>query len=490
MIPHKIFTCIYLSAVYSVVYGLGLNIASLRSNDAIAHAQSLPIPQVSDDQQCPVLIIESVHVKVDSRWDLMSAPDLFVKISSQYVSEEQKEVSNSFTTHVVSDTYYTGRLLMSTASSADDPWSSLKFCSMHPLSIRPITISIYDQDLGSSDDLIDELSLKLTYKAASQGKTYTLKGKYSTLKASARLMSWREVVGEHVQYVQTLYDLHKDERSPEDIKPWGTLSLKSLDLADGRSWSAARSRGNEHAFKLKVQCMHNFLDTVLRLDSSCAQLNGLKLQVLNADDKVIEALSDPQVSYRSFDSKKEVVLSGTHVRKMSLLLEPIEGRALVARIVNDSLGQQLVKERVEQSTEVLSIKLNDKLESEVFKRSPIYQVPTGQEKIVEDTVRFRKTSSLSVSKSLEAEAKLNLEFVELGVRGKLEKIYSESFTEEHEFKRSVRLLGNGKALQVVWIHLYRTGVAEVEYVSGYEKRHTQIPFRYRDGFDLILEEVQ
>ena len=42
---------------------------------------------------------------------------------------------------------------------------------------------------------------------------------------------------------------------------------------------------------------------------------------------------------------------------------------------------------------------------------------------------------------------------------------------------------------MIWVDLYRTGVADVEYRLDNEKKIMTVNFEYQDDFDLLLEEV-
>ncbi len=135
---------------------------------------------------------------------------------------------------------------------------------------------------------------------------------------------------------------------------------------------------------------------------------------------------------------------------------------------------------------LISVKMDKQMKSVDLKESPVYRLPSGQEKVVEDTLRLRHTVSCTLTKSLEAELKADLVAVQASIRGGIQKSNSRSYSVESELKRSVKLIGNGQPLKVVWCELYRTGTAVIE-VKG--KRQT-VPFTYKEDFDLKVKLAQ
>lgn len=109
-----------------------------------------------------------------------------------------------------------------------------------------------------------------------------------------------------------------------------------------------------------------------------------------------------------------------------------------------------------------------------------------QVKKEEYTVRHSASVQEGWRKEVEAkgELKLNFPVVELvigaSVKAGIERSTSKAVEASHTSTREVTIPGNGKKYKVVWVETYRTGRA-VTVIDG--KRY-EIPFEYRDGWDL------
>ena len=140
----------------------------------------------------------------------------------------------------------------------------------------------------------------------------------------------------------------------------------------------------------------------------------------------------------------------------------------------------------ETKINIIELKLDNKLTSKVVKESPAYKVPKGQEKIVEDSVRLVHTVTTTNTSSIDESLKSRWGFIEKGIRSEIQKSTSKSDAVETEVKRSVRIIGDGQTVKVVWNELYRTGTAKIV-VDG---KTSVVPFEYKEDFDLTLEATE
>jgi hypothetical protein len=138
---------------------------------------------------------------------------------------------------------------------------------------------------------------------------------------------------------------------------------------------------------------------------------------------------------------------------------------------------------------VLSVKFDKELKAVVVKTSPAIKLPAGATKTVEDTIRVKHSVTLTEGWTAAGEVKSKVKLywlpIEGGVRYEVQKSTSQSYETETERKRSVTLTGNGtSASSVVWVEYYRTGTAKVS-INGSE---IELPFEFREDFDLVAEE--
>jgi len=110
------------------------------------------------------------------------------------------------------------------------------------------------------------------------------------------------------------------------------------------------------------------------------------------------------------------------------------------------------------------------------------------EKVVDDTIRVRHSTSITNAwkAEIEVKGKVSAWFleVETALRGGIEKSTNQTYGVETEKKRSVTIKGT-KPVRVVWVDLYRTGKAKVE-LDGQEM---ELPFEFKEDFDLLTETV-
>ena len=139
---------------------------------------------------------------------------------------------------------------------------------------------------------------------------------------------------------------------------------------------------------------------------------------------------------------------------------------------------------------IVSIRLDEELQSKVVKKSQPIRLAANTEKVVEDTVRVQHSVTIKDSWKAEAEVsgKVTAWFVEVetAVRGGIEQSTSRMYGTETERKRNVTIKGTGaaKGVRIVWVEYYRTGIAKMK-VDGVE---FELPFEFRDDFDLLTED--
>lgn len=138
---------------------------------------------------------------------------------------------------------------------------------------------------------------------------------------------------------------------------------------------------------------------------------------------------------------------------------------------------------------ITKIVLNKTLKKVVVKESPPIRLARNTEKTVSDTIRLKHESLVARHWKVDADFKARIiaawALVDVQIRGEIESITRRTYAEETERTRSVLLRGgdSGVSTKVIWVEYYRTGTATVLM----EGRSTNVPFEFRDDFDLLTE---
>lgn len=138
------------------------------------------------------------------------------------------------------------------------------------------------------------------------------------------------------------------------------------------------------------------------------------------------------------------------------------------------------------TSQILELKLDSQLKSRRVKVSPAYRIPKGNEQIVEDSVKVSHTVTTADQSSTERELKLSWGILQTDIRSAIQRSTGKSDSVDSELKRSIKIIGDGQAVRVVWNELYRTGIAVVKSSGG----TVAVPFEYKEGFDLTLESAE
>jgi tetratricopeptide (TPR) repeat protein len=140
---------------------------------------------------------------------------------------------------------------------------------------------------------------------------------------------------------------------------------------------------------------------------------------------------------------------------------------------------------------VLSMNLDEELKKVVTKKGPIICLPLNTEKLVEDTVTIRHSTTVTDGWKAEPEVRGKVSAwwveVEAALKDGIERSTSKTYGVETETKRSVTIKGTDSTsgFRVVWVEYYRTGKAKVRI----DNQEVELPFEFREDFDLLTEKA-
>ncbi len=236
---------------------------------------------------------------------------------------------------------------------------------------------------------------------------------------------------------------------------------------------------NDYTATFKIPAKKTTQEITIKLDSNLSPLRDAN--IVDTDEtissqKYISGISPNDLITFSFYTKTDNTDNSMFFpRELAVLTDFTHTHALPQEI-QSTLNK----------AKVINVTIDTNLKSKIIKESPPYNIPQGQEKTVKDTIKIIHTVTTE-DKSSESQAlKLKIPFVETDIRKEVQKTISKSDAEWSEVERSVKIIGDGKPIKVVWSELYRTGTAKVE-VDG---KIIDIPFEYKDDFDLILETLK
>jgi hypothetical protein len=214
-----------------------------------------------------------------------------------------------------------------------------------------------------------------------------------------------------------------------------------------------------------------------------ARENGKNTVKIKQYYGILDPLESPEVSFvAGGGATVEVIEKFTFVQET--IIGPIGH--------NPVLEIAVINSGVYKDERVRSIKLDTVMKLEIVKRSPSIELAPGTEKTIEDTVRVAHVVSVSdawkTEGNIRSKVKVKWIEVESGVRNEIGRTVSKSYGIETERKRSETIKGEraGRKINVIWVEYYRTGIVTLN-LDGTD---VEVPFKFREDFDLLTELAQ